>query len=157
MMKKSLFLLFLSLFFIQCRQISTPEDVNIHSNGQVSKTTDSSENSISTQKSVTIDEYQNFYSYEQAVYFYNTYFSKEEFYPKSNSIYKTVYFTNSKRKVFLIYFKNKPTKGYIHEGMEYENWKAFCNSSSPGNFYNVFIKGKKGKGSSPYNFKLINS
>lgn len=147
-------ILFFSFFiytFFRCTQT--------HSNSDNSVTTTiinntSSENKASKEINSSIDEYQTFYSYEQAVYFYYTHFIKEEFYPKSSSIYKAVYFTNSKRKVFLVYFKNKPTKGYIHEGMEYENWKTFCNSSSPGNFYNVFIKGKKGKGSSPYNFKL---
>jgi hypothetical protein len=145
-----LFISSLTFLFIGC--------IKTHTNSENSLTTsfinDTTETENLKENSKSVNEYQTFYSYEQAVYFYNTHFIKDEFYPKSSSIYKTVYFTNSKRKVFLVYFKNKPTKGYIHEGMEYENRKTFCNSSSPGNFYNVFIKGKKGKGSSPYNFKL---
>jgi hypothetical protein len=94
---KILSILFFSFFiysFFRCTQT--------HSNSG-SSVTPPIINNISAQIEVpkeinsSIDEYQTFYSYEQAVYFYNTHFIKEEFYPKSSSIYKTVYFTNSKR------------------------------------------------------------
>ncbi|NPU99790.1 MAG: KTSC domain-containing protein [Brevinematales bacterium] len=92
-----------------------------------------------TSKSRSEEEYQNFYSEEEATKFYFDNFTFYSVMPDSTAIEKLIYFYNSKRGVFLIFFV-KGKKYYIYEGMKSYFWEEFINSPSKGKFFNKFIR-----------------
>ena len=80
-----------------------------------------------------------FYSYQQAVAWYQNQHNIEDIYPDSSAIYRAAYYESD--HVLLLYFTSDHSKGYIFGDVPNNVWLEFKNASSKGRYYNTYIKG----------------
>jgi hypothetical protein len=80
-----------------------------------------------------------FATFDQATKWYLSSAALEWMNPESTAISKAAYHKND--RVMIIFFKSKPSKGYIFGKVPISVWQQFNNSPSKGRFYNSVIKG----------------